>query len=84
MNIANNALENCTSIKQVVELINDEFQTDATSETVAAAYAISGAEEAGYGIGDNEIAAQLDALREAGAKFEYASSLNLAIESVNN
>ena len=50
--IANNALENCQSIDQVVELINDEMVTDATAEMVAAAYAIGGAEEPGYGLDD--------------------------------
>ena len=38
--IANHALANCQSIESVVVLVNDEFATDASSEMVAAAYAI--------------------------------------------
>ncbi len=79
MKIANNALENCNSIAQVVELINDEFSSDATAEMIAAAYAIDGATEAGYGLGEDDLSAQLDAIQEVGAKFEYAKALELAL-----
>jgi hypothetical protein len=75
---ANNSLENCHSIEQVVELANDETATDASSEMVAAAYAIAGAEEAGYGTGQAQLEAQLDALDEAGAEFDYSEALTLA------
>ncbi|MCK9325568.1 MAG: hypothetical protein M0P69_08710 [Bacteroidales bacterium] len=45
--IANNALENCQNVGQVVALINDEFATDATPEMVAASYAQSASEHRG-------------------------------------
>ena len=80
--IANNALENCSSISQVAELINDEFASDASAELIAATYAIDGAGEAGYGMGEDELSAQLDALEEAGAKFQLAEALEIAMNSV--
>lgn len=80
IHIANNALENCTSIDQVVELMASN-KTDATPELIAAAYAINGAQEAGYGVGDAEIEAQLDALVEAGAVFQYANAMQIVKKS---
>ena len=78
MKIANNELENCNSIGQVVELINDEMSTDASAEMVAAKYALDGAKESGYN--DNaSIEAQLDSLVEAGAEFDFRKALEMAI-----
>lgn len=76
--IANNALDNCTSIEQVVALINNEIATDASAEMVAAKYAFDGASDAGCGTGDAELEVQLDALREAGAEFDYSDAFKLA------
>lgn len=76
--ISNNALQNCTSLEQVVSLINDEFATNAEPEEIATAYAIDGAIEAGYGTGEPELCAQLDALRDAGAIFDYPEALEVA------
>lgn len=81
--IANNALDNCTSIQQVIELINDEMATNATAEMVAAKYAWDGAQESGY-IDDANIEAQLDALVEAGAEFDFQDALTLAINEKKN
>lgn len=79
--IANNALENCYSIEQVVRLINDDFVTDAPAETVAAAYAIKGAKQAGYGFDDINLEAQMDALVGAGAEFCYAEAMEIAVSA---
>lgn len=76
--IANNALENCQTIDQVVELINDESATDANQEMVAAKYAWDAAVENGYT--DNaSIETHLELLAEAGAEFDSAEALALAI-----
>lgn len=75
--IANNALENCNSIEEVVELINDETLTDASAEMIAAAYAIDSAEldiDIEY-----EIEAHLDELIERGAKFDFIEALEMTI-----
>jgi hypothetical protein len=72
---------NCHSIEDVVRLINEPFATSSTGEEVAAKYAIEGATEAGYGLGDAELSAQLDALAEAGADFDYRKALELAAPS---
>ncbi|MEE8132136.1 MAG: hypothetical protein V3T40_01005 [Nitrososphaerales archaeon] len=79
--IANNALENCISIDQVVSLINDDAATDATSEMVASAYAINAAEEEGYGSSDENLEAHLDVLTEAGADFDYSDAMKQAVAS---
>jgi len=76
--IANNALNNCTKLSDVVELINDESANDATAEMIAAAYAIDAAEEAGYGCGENELSAHLNFIEKTGAKFDFAEALELA------
>ncbi len=76
--IANNALENCHSIKQVVELINNQSATDASAEMVAAAYAWNAAEESGYTDNDS-IEANLDFLRDSGAEFDFSEALEMAI-----
>lgn len=81
--IANNALENCRSIEQVVGLINDEMATDASAEMVAAKYAWDGAKESGY-TDDDSIEAQLDALVEAGAEFDFSNALEMAIAEKKN
>lgn len=82
MTISN--LENCNSLEDVVALVNNEFATDAESEEIAAAYAIDGAIEAGYGTGEAELCAQLDALRDAGAGFDYPGALNEALKHSGN
>lgn len=76
--IANSALNNCQSIDQVVELVNDNFATDASPEMIAAAYAVESANAAGYGTGELELECQLDVLMEAGAEFEFLDALALA------
>ena len=79
IHIANNALENCHGIDQVVELINCELVTDASEEMIAAKYAYDAAEESGY-TDDTSIEAHLDYLVEAGAKFDFQDALKMAID----
>jgi len=74
------ALENCSSLEQVVELINDEFATDATPELIAAKYAYDSCAEAGYGFSERNLDAAFDVLMEGGAKFDYAEALEIALE----
>jgi len=78
--IANNAIENCTSLDQVVELINDEFATDATPEMISAKYAYDSCAEAGYGFEERNLGAAFDVLIESGAKFDYPNALEIALE----
>ena len=80
MSIKIAALENCSSLEQVVELINDEFATDATPEMIAAKYAYDSCAEAGYGFEERNLDAAFDALIESGAKFDYAEALEIALE----
>jgi len=75
--IADNALEKCSSLEQVVELINDEF---ATPELIAAKYAYDSCAEAGYGFSEMNLDAAFDALIESGAKFDYPEALEIALE----
>jgi len=79
--IANNALESCNSLDQVVALINDESASDASSEIIAAAYAINSVEESGYDLNEDNLEAQLDALILSGAWFVYHKSMEQAIAS---
>ena len=71
------ALENCSSLEQVVELINDEF---ATPELIAAKYAYDSCGEAGYGFSEMNLDAAFDVLMEGEAKFDYAEALEIALE----
>ncbi len=73
-------LNNCTSIDQVVDLINEDTLTLLEREEVAAKYALNAAEEAGYGVEKREIEAHLDCLVEAGAEFNYIKAVSLAIK----
>jgi len=79
--IANNALENCQNVGQVVALINDEFATDATPEMVAASYAQSAAVDAGFDVTEENVEAHLNFLADFGAKFDFAVALKLALEA---
>ena len=78
------ALENCSSLEQVVELINDEFATDATPELIAAKYAYDSCGEAGYGFSEMNLDAAFDALLRSGAKFDYAEALEIALEEAKD
>ena len=80
MSIKIAALENCSSLEQVVELINDEFATDATPELIAAKYAYDSCGEAGYGFSEMNLDAAFDVLIESGAKFDYPNALEIALE----
>lgn len=80
--IANNSLQNCNSINEVIELINKEELTDASPELIAAAYALDACRESGYGFGKEEIEAHLDSLVEAGAIFEFIAAREIAIKNV--
>lgn len=74
--IANNELANCSSINQVVELVNDGDR-----ELVAAAYAIGCCKDAGYGFGEDDLCAHLHILEEEGAEFVFSEALDLAIKN---
>ena len=78
------ALENCSSLEQVVELINDEFATDATPEMISAKYAYDSCAEAGYGFSEMNLDAAFDALLRSGAKFDYAEALEIALEEAKD
>jgi septation ring formation regulator EzrA len=73
-------IADCSSLEQVVELINDEFATDATPEMIAAKYAYDSCAEAGYGFEERNLDAAFDVLMESGAKFDYAEALEIALE----
>lgn len=75
--IANNALSNCTSLDQVVELINDDMATDAERFVVAAAYAIDSCEDKDD-ITIEEIEAHLELLADAGAEFDHNAAARFA------
>ena len=81
--IANDALKNCTSIEQVVELINNEFATDASPELIAAAYAVDAAEMDDSIINPREILEyHLEHLRNAGARFGWSKAIDIAVDEV--
>lgn len=80
--IANNALSNCNSIDQVVELVN-RTGSDASAEMIAAAYAIDGAKENGYGMDREHLEVYLSALHESGAEFNYQKAREIAEKHAN-
>ena len=84
MSIKIAALEKCSSLEQVVELINDEFATDATPEMIAAKYAYDSCAEAGYGFSEMNLDAAFDVLLRSGAKFDYAEALEIALEEAKD
>ena len=84
-----NALQNAHSIDQVVELINSgscegmegiEF----SSEQLAGQYAWSCAKEAGYGVEENDLEAQLEIIAEQGAEFDSKKALEHALQIAKN
>jgi len=77
-------IADCSSLEQVVELINDEFATDATPEMISAKYAYDSCAEAGYGFSEMNLDAAFDALIESGAKFDYAEALEIALEEAKD
>lgn len=72
------ALESAQSIEDVAEIVNSDGTSQCSRDEIAGQYAYQGAEEAGYGTGSAEIEAQLDALVEAGAEFDYQGALKAA------
>lgn len=77
ISIANNALSNCNSLDQVVELINDDMATDAERFVVAAAYAIDSCEDQDD-ITNEELEAHLELLTDAGAEFDSNAAFRFA------
>lgn len=77
-------LNECFDIEDVVNLINSYSVFNSRDDgnvyahTIAAVYAVNGAEEGGYGLGDAEIEAQLDALGEHGATFGFSDAMKEA------
>ena len=80
--IANNALKNCTSIEQVVELINNEFATDASPELIAAAYAVDAAEFTDNISPREVLEFHLDYLLNAGARFGWSKAVDIAVDEI--
>lgn len=81
--IANNALDDCTSIEQVVELMNNEFATDASPELIAAAYAIDSIDSEYNGTTIKDILeCHMDFLIDAGAKFNFKKAIDIALNEV--
>lgn len=79
--IANNELSNCNSIDDVVELINGgDSITDC--DVLAAKYSIDCSKEDDFGINDENLSAHLEILESAGANFNFAESLGIAIKNV--
>ncbi len=68
-------LQECNSIEQAVALINDEWASSLPAWRLAAEYAYSAADEAGYGIDEDNVSAHLEILSGAGAKFDSARAL---------
>ena len=82
-------LQNCNSLNEIVNLINNEFSTDLSPEQLAAEYALDADKEAknmalkgGYEYTTNSgsIEVHLDVLIEEGAKFDYAKALEIALD----
>lgn len=71
-------------ISSVVALVNKGTAEgiegiEFTSAQLAGQYAYDAAEEAGYGIDEDSIDAQLDALSAAGATFGWSSAIDHAL-----
>jgi len=67
-------------ISQVVKAVNDAAQF--APEEVAAAYALLGAEENGYPHDLDNIEAQLEALLDAGAEFDFLKARDIAAAEI--
>ncbi len=86
-NVESITLQNCLSIEEVVELINEDRLADFTKEDLAAQYAFQGTLEAIHGLleardglVEENFKNQLDALIEEGGEFDYAEALKKAVE----
>lgn len=78
---ANRPFDDCFSIEQVVELINDPFASSLSSEKLAAIYAFDAVIGSDFPeITEDNIEAHLDVLKDYGAEFVYAESLSLAMK----
>ena len=77
---ANRHFDNCSSLEDVVQIVNDEFGTELTAEQLAAQYARDAVNEAGYEINEKNIEAHLDVLFENEAKFDYEEALKIALK----
>ena len=77
MKTSNNLLENCTSLSQVVDLINDLSASDLSAEKFAIAYALDAVNDAECGFNRENIEAHLDVLVVGGACFDYGLVLNI-------
>lgn len=71
------SLQQCTSLEQVVDLINTSTEYEA--EDLAAQYAYDAIEASGNEVSESEIESHLDILREKNAKFNYSEALEIAM-----
>ncbi len=71
------ALHECSSIDQVVELINGDPACDAAAEWLAAGYAYQACNESDYKMDRDGLASNLDYLIEMGATFNIEGAWEL-------
>jgi hypothetical protein len=80
-------LENCTSIEQVVDLINNGGTSDATTDELVAQY-VTDAERENRHMNDEELwekfteerlSPHFDILNENGAEYDYQKALKIAL-----
>ena len=83
------SLEKCTSLEQVIELINGgEFNEGMENitfkpERIAAQYACNAAiDDVDEHCGKEDIEEQLDFLIENGVEFDYSAALNIALDLI--
>ena len=74
-------LENCTSLDQVVELINDDTAIDISREQLASYYALAAIRASETEINKINIGFHLGFLIEEGANFNFNKAEQLALQS---
>ena len=72
-------LQNAMDIKDIAVAMNGASELGMSNEGIAAYYAIEGAEE--WGINETNLEPHLDALRDAGAEFDYSKAMQIALEA---
>lgn len=73
-------INECDTISEAVDVINEEHGVDGSAEIMAAKFAIIEAERSGRGVDEDSIEEGLYDLAEHGADFNHASALDLAVE----
>jgi len=70
-------LAECTSIEQVVDIINGDT-SNLGSDYIAGEYAFDAAKENGFGLTEGNFDFHLDYLKDAGANFDSAEAIAVA------